>query len=59
MKTYRAKDLIKGQTIIKENDEQLVIDKVDITRRGNILVWVNNKINEVLTFDPMDVIIIK
>ena len=59
MKTYRAKDLIKGQTIIKENDEQLVIDKVDITRRGNILVWVNNKINEVLTFDPIDVIIIK
>ncbi|CAB4127448.1 hypothetical protein UFOVP84_192 [uncultured Caudovirales phage] len=59
MKTYRAKDLIKGQTIIKENDEQLVIDKVDVTKRGNILVWVNNKINQTIIYDPMDVVILK
>ena len=59
MKTYRAKDLIKGQTIIKENDEQLVIDKVDVTKRGNVLVWVNNKINQTIIYDPMDVVILK
>ena len=59
MKTYRAKDLIKGQIIIKENDEQFVIDKVDITKRGNVLVWVNNKINQTIMYDPMDVIILK
>jgi len=58
MKTYRARDLHKGHVIIKEN-EQLVVDRVDITRRGNILVWINNRINEVLTYDPMDVVILK
>jgi len=59
MKTYRARDLTRGQTIIKENNEYLVIDKIDVTRRGNILVWVNNKINEVICYDPMDVVILK
>lgn len=58
MKTYRARDLCKGHVIIKE-DEQLVVDRVDITRRGNIIVWINNRINEVLTYDPMDVVILK
>lgn len=59
MKTYRAKDLIKGQTIIKENDDQFVIDKVDVTKRGSVVVWVNNKINQTIIYDPMDVVILK
>lgn len=58
MKTYRARDLIKGQVIIKDN-EQLVIDRVEMTNRGNILVWINNRINEVMTFNPMDVVLLK
>lgn len=59
MKTYRARDLIKGHIIIKENNEYLTVDKVDVTRRGNIMVWVNNKINEVIFYDPMDVVLLK
>jgi len=58
MKTYRAKDLHKGQIIIKEN-EHLVIDKVEVTKQGNILVWINNRINEVLTYNPTDVVLLK
>jgi len=59
MKTYRARDLRKGQIIIKENDECLVISRVEITTRGNIMVWVNNKINQVIFYDPMDVVLLK
>lgn len=58
MKTYRARDLTKGQVIIK-NNEHLVIDRVDICNRGNIMVWVNNKINQVIHYDPMDIVILK
>ncbi len=58
MQTYRARDLTKGQVILK-NNEQLVIDRVDISNRGNIMVWVNNKINQVIHYDPMDIVILK
>jgi translation elongation factor P/translation initiation factor 5A len=58
MKTYRARDLTKGQVIIKEN-EYLVIDKVDSTKRGNVIVWVNNKINQTIIYNPMDVVLLK
>ena len=49
----------------KENSELtdemifLVIDRVDISNRGNIIVWVNNKINQVIHYDPMDIVILK
>ena len=39
MKTVRAKELTKEQIIIEDNNDRTKIDRVDVTRRGNIMLW--------------------
>ena len=57
MKTIRAKELTKN-CVIWINNVREIIDQVDITRRGNVMVWLNDG-ERIKFFDPLDVVVIE
>ena len=59
MKTVRAKELTKEQTIIEDNNDRTKIDRVDVTRRGNIMLWTGIEGASVRFYDPMDVVVVE
>ena len=58
MKTLRARELVKDQTLILEN-ERWKIDRVDITKRGNIALWLGEGGHTVKFFKSLDVVVIE
>lgn len=58
MKTIRAKDLTIDSIII-ENTGRIMINKLDITRRGNIMLWIGNDGATVKFYNPMDVVVVE
>lgn len=59
MKTIRAKDLIKENIIIETNNERLKIEKLDITRRGSIMIWTGVDGCTMKFYNPNDVLVIE
>ena len=58
MKTLRARDLVKDQTLILEN-ERWKIDRVDVTRRGNIAIWLGDGGHTVKFLNSLDVVVVE
>lgn len=58
MKTIRAKELTIDSIII-ENTDRIMISKLDITRRGNIMLWIGNDGATVKFYNPMDVVVVE
>ncbi len=58
MKTIRAKELTIDSIII-ENTGRIVINKLDITRRGNIMLWIGNDGATIKFYNPMDVVVVE
>ena len=58
MKTIRAKELQNGDQLIAEHSEWSV-NRVDITRRGNIMLWLGKDGAKVMFLRPMDVVVIR
>ena len=58
MKTIRAKELQNGDQLITEHSEWSV-NKADITRRGNIMLWLGKDGDKVIFLRPMDVVVIQ
>ena len=59
MKTIRARELTKEQIIIEDNNDRTKIDRVDVTRRGNIVLWTGIEGASVRFYDPMDVVVVE
>ena len=59
MKTVRARELTKEQIIIEDNNDRTKIDRVDVTRRGNIVLWTGIEGASVRFYDPMDVVVVE
>ena len=59
MKTVRARELTKEQIIIEDNNDRTKIDRVDVTRRGNIMLWTGIEGASIRFYDPMDVVVIE
>ena len=59
MKTIRARELTKEQIIIEDNNDRTKIDRVDVTRRGNIMLWTGIEGASVRFYDPMDVVVVE
>lgn len=58
MKTIRAKELTIDSIII-ENTDRIMISKLDITRRGNIMLWIGSDGATVKFYKPMDVVVVE
>lgn len=58
MRTIRAKELTTESIIIESND-RITISKLDITRRGNIMLWIGNDGATIKFYNPMDVVVIE
>ena len=59
MKTIRAKELTIDSIII-ENTDRIMISKLDITRRGNIMLWIIGNDGATIKFyNPMDVVVVE
>lgn len=56
MRTIRAKDLTVNSILSELNEK---VQRVDITRRGNIMVWLGEDGTELKFFNPMDVVVIE
>ena len=59
MKTIRARELTKEQIIIEDNNDRTKIDRIDVTRRGNIVLWTGIEGASVRFYDPMDVVVVE
>ena len=59
MKTIRAKELIKNQIIIESNNDRLKVSRVDVTKRGNIMLWTGPEGATLKFYNPMDVLVIE
>lgn len=59
MKTLRAKELTKDLIIIEDNNEHVKIDRIDVTRRGNIMCWLGEDGVMVKFYNPMDVVVVE
>lgn len=56
MKTIRAKELTANVVLTESNTK---VQRVDITRRGNVMVWLGEDGTELKFFDPMDIVVIE
>lgn len=59
MRTIRAKELTKDLIIVEDNNDRVKIDRVDVTRRGSIMLWVGNDGSTVKFYDPLDVVVVE
>jgi|688.fasta_scaffold2691348_2 hypothetical protein len=59
MKTIRARDLTEKSVIISDDNEHIKVDKVDVTRRGNIMTWLGEEGLELKFFNPMDILVVE
>ena len=59
MKTIRARELTKEQIIIEDNNDRTKIDRVDVTRRGNIVLWTGDEGASVRFYNPLDVVVVE
>ena len=59
MKTVRARELTKEQIIIEDNNDRTKIDRIDVTRRGNIVLWTGDEGASVRFYSPLDVVVIE
>lgn len=59
MKTIRAKELTKEFTLIESDNSRVKIDRVDITRRGSIMLWVGDEGATIKFYDPLDVVVVE
>ena len=59
MHTIRAKELKRNSIIIFDNNERLIVDKVDVTHRGNIMTWLGEEGLEIRFFKQNDVITVE
>lgn len=58
MKTIRAKDLSTENQIIEYNDVK-PINKIDVTRRGNIMLWLGKEGTELKFYNPLDIVVVQ
>ena len=59
MKTIRARELTKEQIIIEDNNDRIKIDRVDVTKRGSIMLWTGIEGASIRFYDPMDVVVVE
>lgn len=59
MRTIRARELTKDLIIIEDNNDHVKIDRVDVTRRGSIMLWLGEDGSSVKFYDPLDVVVVE
>ena len=59
MKTIRAKELTKEQIIIEDNNDRTKIDRIDVTKRGSIILWTGIEGASIRFYNPMDVVVVE
>ena len=59
MRTIRAKELTKEQIIIEDNNDRTKIDRIDVTRRGSIVLWTGDEGASVRFYNPLDVVVVE
>ena len=59
MRTVRARELTKDLIIIEDNNDHVKIDRVDVTRRGSIMLWLGEDGSSVKFYKPLDVVVVE
>lgn len=59
MRTIRARELTKDQTIIEDNNDRTKIERVEVTNRGNIMICSGVYGSSIKFYNPMDVVVIE
>lgn len=59
MKTIRARELTKDLVIVEDNNDRTKIARIDVTRRGSIMLWVGNDGATVKFYNPLDVVVVE